>query len=1028
MLSEIEENQDHNVIIAGHYPPASQGRRGGKFPVRDHFTPPFYGSFRISFRQNIGTPDELTNRRFRAYVNKLNSYNSQFEGLLFVGAQDRSQQLLGFGRNHIINAGAADDGKWVADHQPARHTSREAGITEVTFEQDGSVIYRYFLARDGRVDRTENLYYAPCAVGADTTYVNPAFPPCPFGGMEESTAAAPVDSVTAAAGPQYVRGKIGRLFLGAHYRDVWATPVRYPVLDLNTDTLDLIPDRQAGGRGETALKLLAKNRQTYLFRSVDKDPARTFNYELQNTLVGDAVRDQTSATHPYGALIVAPLLDRLDILHTTPSVYQLATSRQLANYNPLFGNLLGKLLVLPRGRDTLTGRPGTFGSDKILKTFELFRERYDDQEVLIDDDEFLRARLFDLLIGDWAKQEENWLWAQYGTEGDVDEVARIRPIPMDRDNVFSRFDGILPWLATKGVSHLENFSGKTPDAGGLTERSRYMDRLLLSSLSRSHFREQAQLLRAALPDSVLRAAINRTPQPADRKDVARYTEAHDELYEMLRKRRDALLEVADDFYELNARTVDVVGTNDEEAFLLEAFDDGSLRVTSTDVKGKSAGKVLYDRTFLPGETNEVRIYGLGDDDRFRTVGPVGKRIRVRIVGGEGEDEYVDADGRAGKTQVYDKTVAGNTRNIGLEFRRDWRQELYYYDRTAFTENKTGPVASLGFSSYSGVQARFGLQHLRTNFRRRELSKRYRLFVEAGALGNLAVEASAEFGQVIRYADIVVSSRAGFPEFYNFFFGLGNNSELVPNTERNDFNLVRLNHFDAQLGLRRRYADNSYFNLWFGYQNNKTTDRENTILDREERFYGDGNFEYAFIRPEFVLDLRDHPRFPSKGVLLEASHKQAYGREGAENFGVTKVAAEIHVSTRRFPVGVSFRTGWAASTGRPPFYERPSIGRANGLRGFQRNRFTGDGYFFYNTEIRIPLARVRSRLLPFAFGIRGFYDRGRIIQNDDGPNGFKSAYGGGVYLVPPSKRFTLSALLGWSEEESALISVGFGTAF
>ena len=55
ILAGIEENRDHNVIIAGHYPPTSQGRRGGKFPARDHFTPPIIGSFRLSFRQNVGT-------------------------------------------------------------------------------------------------------------------------------------------------------------------------------------------------------------------------------------------------------------------------------------------------------------------------------------------------------------------------------------------------------------------------------------------------------------------------------------------------------------------------------------------------------------------------------------------------------------------------------------------------------------------------------------------------------------------------------------------------------------------------------------------------------------------------------------------------------------------------------------------------------------------------------------------------------------------------------------------------------------
>ena len=115
--------------------------------------------------------------------------------------------------------------------------------------------------------------------------------------------------------------------------------------------------------------------------------------------------------------------------------------------------------------------------------------------------------------------------------------------------------------------------------------------------------------------------------------------------------------------------------------------------------------------------------------------------------------------------------------------------------------------------------------------------------------------------MIRYADIVVSSRVGRPDFYNFFFGLGNNSVLDQSNDRNTFNLVSLNHFDTQLGLRRRYAEDSYFNVWFGYQNNKTTDTENTILDREDRFYGDGDLVFGFINPEFVFEFAGSPRVP-----------------------------------------------------------------------------------------------------------------------------------------------------------------------
>ncbi|WP_168797653.1 BamA/TamA family outer membrane protein [Neolewinella litorea] len=1030
IVSTIDEHLDQNIIFAGHYPPVSQGRYGGKFPLRDHFLPPVAGSFALSYRQNVGTPEELTNVRFAELADKLKDYNSQFEGLLFIGAQDQSQQLLRFGRNYIVNAGAAGPGAWVARHKPALHTSRAPGFTELRFATDGSVDYRYVTANPG--EWTTRLYRSPCEESGGELPRNPAYPPCPTDTVASPEVVPPATpTVQLAAGPQYRRSALGEWFLGRHYRDVWTTEVEVPVLRLSEVSGGLQPVREGGGRQTTSLVLQAPGGESYAFRSVDKDPSGTFSYELRNTLIGDAVRDQTSSGHPYGGVIVAPLLEEIDILHATPTLYSLAPDPLLGDYNATFGNMLGTLEIRPQGDSRKQSREGTFGADEVLKSFELFRGRFDDQEVRIDDAEFVRARLFDLLIGDWSKHEDNWKWARY-EEGGVD---RIRPIPRDRDNAFSRLDGLFPWLASRrwAVPNLENFGYGQPDIRSLTFQARHMDRLLLSGVSRETYREQAAMVQSALTDEVLARAVAQVPDPvSDGPQSEKYRREQAILLEKLKRRRDDLPAYADAYYALHARIVDVVGTNDEEAFLLEALPDGRLTVTVIDLKGKSEGQVLYQRTFLPGETEEVRVYGLGDDDTFATRGEVGDEIRVRLIGGKGDDAF-----NAGhpndypeKVFVYDDQDAAepDVAVPGLKFVKSWRDELYYYDRTAFKYNTLTPLASAGFNTYNGAQLGVGLTYTRRSFTRRDFSTRYRFFAQASSLGNAALDASVEFGEVLRYADLVLASRLGRPDLYNFFYGLGNTSVQDPNLDRNVYYLVSLQHFSVEGALRRRFAGRSFVSLSTGYQNNKTTDREGTILDRPDRLYGDGDLVFAYLEPEMVVDLRDHPIFPSKGVMLEAGHKQAYGKDEAANFGVSRIAAEIHFSTRRFPISLSFRTGYASSSGKAPFYELPSLGRQNGLRGFQRHRFVGDGYFFYNTEFRTPLALIRSRIAPFAIGIRAFYDRGKILQDGEEPSDYHSAYGGGFYVIPLSRSFTVSMLLGFSEEETGLVQLGVGTNF
>src|SRR5258706_53934 len=48
----------------------------------------------------------------------------------------------------------------------------------------------------------------------------------------------------------------------------------------------------------------------------------------------------------------------------------------------------------------------------------------------------LKARLFDSLVGDWDRLRDQWRWARF-----ADRPAWV-PIPDDRDQAFSRFEGL----------------------------------------------------------------------------------------------------------------------------------------------------------------------------------------------------------------------------------------------------------------------------------------------------------------------------------------------------------------------------------------------------------------------------------------------------------------------------------------------------------------------------------------------------------------------------------------------------------
>src|SRR5690606_30198116 len=119
----------------------------------------------------------------------------------------------------------------------------------------------------------------------------------------------------------------------------------------------------------------------------------------------------------------------------------------------------------------------------------------------------------------------------------------------------------------------------------------------------------ARFVQSRLTDEVFEAGLARLP--------AEYRElAGDEVMAVLRARRDSLPAIAMRFYSRLADAVDVHATDEEDLALVERHDDGTVTVELREDSGDDLdGDLYFRRRFDPDETNEVRIYLHGDDDR-----------------------------------------------------------------------------------------------------------------------------------------------------------------------------------------------------------------------------------------------------------------------------------------------------------------------------------------------------------------------------------------------------------------------------
>ena len=270
-----------------------------------------------------------------------------------------------------------------------------------------------------------------------------------------------------------------------------------------------------------------------------------------------------------------------------------------------------------------------------MTLFAKIQEGPDDQVALR---EYLRARLFDVFISDFDRHRKQWRWMRQ--PGD----ALWHPIPEDRDQAFARYDGFIVRLVARLVPQVRDFGGKYDRIFGLTYNGREQDRWLLVGLPREAWHAEAQALQAAFTDEVIERAARRMPDEWYKIDGARLVAA-------LKQRRVDLAKEADVFYEFLAHQVDVQATNANELTRVKRQTDGGVEIQVARLGAGGAPEAPYfDRLFKKGETDDIRVYLRGGDDKIEVEGPSGG-IKVRVIGGKGNDLLDDA--KTGGTKFYD---------------------------------------------------------------------------------------------------------------------------------------------------------------------------------------------------------------------------------------------------------------------------------------------------------------------------------------------------------------------------------------
>ncbi len=170
------------------------------------------------------------------------------------------------------------------------------------------------------------------------------------------------------------------------------------------DSFEIV--EEGGGNQTKSLDVRDRQGRLYSLRSVNKDPDPLIPNVARQLNLENIIIDGVSAQHPYGAVLAAALSNSVDLLHTHPKIVYVPQHKAMGEYAKEYGDRLFLLEYETEGEENWTSYNNV---TEIVETDELqkMKMRLGDK-LQIDTRKLVRARLFDLLIGDWDRHTKQW--------------------------------------------------------------------------------------------------------------------------------------------------------------------------------------------------------------------------------------------------------------------------------------------------------------------------------------------------------------------------------------------------------------------------------------------------------------------------------------------------------------------------------------------------------------------------------------------------------------------------------------------
>ncbi|WP_051205261.1 BamA/TamA family outer membrane protein [Salinimicrobium xinjiangense] len=925
------------------------------------------------------------NPKYREFRKTLETLASQFDDVIFVSGNHKNLQYLHNGRNpQIISATAAETE--AAKAKEEEHFASEApGFAKLIVFKNGNSRVEFFtveatveqpvFSREIPRERTTKVDLE------GETWKN-------FGETYSASIYTPEETAKSA---------IYRFLWGKHYREVFSTKIEVPVLLLDTLHGGLTPIKEGGGQQSRSIRFINEDENEYTLRTLRKSPAQYLQADLLPTsYVGDRVAntfperlilDYFTTSHPYAKFALDNFAEALDLPHIKPEIFYVPRQPALDIHNDEYGNELYELQAHAGSENKSFAQFEK--PQEIISTFDLLEELREEPKARVDETEYIRARLYDMLIGDWDRHQDNWRWAEY----EDDDGKIYVPIPRDRDQAFSKYDGILIRLiklAEPRLRKMQTFDEDIDSVKWFNWSGYPLDLQILFKSNWEQWEEQVRIIQNEITNEQIEAAFAELPRAAQDRSI-------EDIKQKLKGRRENLAAIARKYFEHVKEFTVITGTDEDEEFNIIRKDNGETEVIQI-----SEGNEIFRHTYNSEATKDIWIYGMAGEDTFRVSGSGDNFLRLRILGGPGKDIYDFRNKK--RVKLYDfrsednEILKSGSRKLLID---SYEINNFHYKKFKYSTFKALPYANFetdaGFTlGAETIWTKYGLVNNPFQARHEFLANYY------FATNGFSVRYQNEFAHLFYTWNFGITARYTSPNYTFNYFGSGNETEYDHQEIDNDYNRVRIQKWHFSPALIWRNDAGSVFTIGASLESNKVEYEPSTyvgeILAPENDIF-DAQL-YAGAEANYRFYSKNSEAFPSLGsdIQFTTGYKKSVDGAGNEfSYLEPSVSFNYPLISSGFAV-IATKIGGEVILGENyEIYHAAAIGGNRSLRGYRNHRFNGKQAFYHSTDLRTALGLWENRFIPIVYGVTAGFDYGRVWIPGEDSSQWHNNYGGSIWI-------------------------------